>query len=147
MKKFLILLIILFCMLLPTQVISQDTREYNFSAYSTILSNELFPEIKSYIKTFRHSNPLNDEEAQKISTGVFEILVKYIKNGKLITPLPPLVRVFKFSNDVREAYMVEITLILLDNEASIEGKIRSSIMVGKRFIIYINEIGFPKTEV
>jgi hypothetical protein len=134
-------------MILPTQVISQDTREYNFSTYSTILSNELFPEIERYIKTFKHKTPINEDKAQQISTRVFEIIVKYVESKKLITPLPPHVRVFKFSNNMREAYILEITLILLDHESSIEGKIRSSIMVGKRFIIYINEIGSNKTEV
>lgn len=148
MKKILILLIILFCMIIPTQVMGgQDTIDYNFSAYSTVLSNELFPEIEDYIKTFKHTFSLTEEEAQQISTGVFEIISKYVENKKLSTPLPPLVRVFKFSNNIREAYILEITLILLDHESSIEGKISSSIMVGKRFIIYINEIGSNKTEV
>ena len=121
-----------------TTLLSQTEPEYSFSDYSEVLKTDVYPQIQSYIQSLKPAAP-TEEESKIIATDIFKLIMESFERGKFVSIIPPSVRVFKVSNNFRDVYVVEILITLLDGDASIKGKFVSSLLFGKRFIIYLDE--------
>lgn len=138
MKKLLIILAIIFSLALPAGAFSQ-TFNHSHSEYSQILSSDVYPSINNYIEELKISQPLDQQSSQVIAKDVATIIVLSLKQKKLTTLFPPAVNVLKMTNPVRDVYMLEVTLIFFDGEESIKDVLVTTMMFGKRFVLFVDE--------
>ena len=128
MKKFflVILLSLFICGSVPS------ARTYTFKTQSMVLYNEVFPAVEKYISSFKLL-PYTQTKGQLLATKVGEIINKFSEQGSIKLQLYPHVSLFKFENDVMEAYHIKVLVVLADSDSDSDFPVM--ILIGKHFIV------------
>ena len=113
--------------------------QYTFKNQTEVLSEKIFPEIKTLIKKYNFEP--TEECSLQLALDVSDIIYKYVENENIAPASPPRVEVLKFENKINIVYIVEVKIVLYDQEESTE-KVVTSSLFGKRFLIKID----PKNE-
>lgn len=113
----------------------------SFSECSLILDKEVYPNIQKYVDNLNIKQSLTTDNSQKIADDVFDIIAKVVKDKKLMPLFPPNVYITKLKNEKLSIYYLNTAIILFDSEQSIKNVCITSILVEKRFILYVEEKG------
>ena len=133
MKKYIwnTTLIIFFCLIMfLTPAKSTPTTDVSFEYQSVVLSTQIFPEIKEFLKNLEFT----EENSKFITVTVYDILSKYNEGNQICFLIPPEVEVFKLKGKTITVYVLGIKLVLQDQEES-RGKFVTSFVIKKRFLI------------
>jgi hypothetical protein len=123
---------LLFMLLIPSTYSSTSYKDYTFTSQTKILSEVIFPEIKSYIQ--RYDYEPTSESSIKLANDVSDIIDKYNKQKYIRLVIPCKIEVLKFENELNIVYILQAIIILSDQNEGTD-KFEISYLIVKKFLI------------
>jgi len=119
--------------------VKAESFKHTFNNYSSMLNSHVFPDIQQYIKNQKFVEPLDKERSQQTVSDISIILLNSFNDHKIISIAPPAVHVIKVGNTLYEVYILQVSIMFLDEDETIKGVVLSSMLFGKSFILFIDD--------
>lgn len=138
MKRLIIILLVLLFTTIGGTVSSAGQKKYSVENQFKVLINEVYPEIRKYLKTVELF-PYTDEKGAEVVFHVEDIITS---NENLFVAKKPIVSLFAVANDKTVQFNLSIVVPVFDDEKI--PNIKPIVVFGKYFFIRIYKSTNPE---